>query len=37
VAGGPERTDMFFLHYDFPPYCTGETGNATAVNRYITS
>ena len=24
---------MFYLQYDFPPYCTGETGNATALNR----
>lgn len=23
----------FFLHYDFPPYCTGKVDNATAVNR----
>ena len=23
----------FMLHYDFPPYCTGNAGNATIVNR----
>ena len=28
-----EQTDTFFLHYDFPPYCTGETGSVTGVNR----
>lgn len=33
VNGGPERTENFFLHYDFPPYCTGEVGNATSTNR----
>jgi polyribonucleotide nucleotidyltransferase len=33
VNGGPEKTENFFLHYDFPPYCTGELGNATAQNR----
>ena len=21
-----EKSEMFYLHYDFPPYCTGETG-----------
>ena len=21
-----EKNEMFYLHYDFPPYCTGETG-----------
>ena len=28
-----ERRSSFFLHYDFPPYCTGVVGNATATNR----
>ncbi len=28
-----ERRNAFFLHYDFPPYCTGVVGNATATNR----
>jgi polyribonucleotide nucleotidyltransferase len=28
-----EKTEMFYLHYDFPPYCTGETGNSTGINR----
>lgn len=28
-----EKTEYFFLHYDFPPYCNGELGNATSVNR----
>jgi polyribonucleotide nucleotidyltransferase len=28
-----EKKDYFFLHYDFPPYCTGETGNSTAISR----
>jgi polyribonucleotide nucleotidyltransferase len=23
----------FYLHYDFPPYCTGELGSASALNR----
>ena len=30
---GEEEEQLFMLHYDFPPYATGETGNATAVNR----
>ena len=25
------QTDCFALHYDFPPYATGECGNATQV------
>lgn len=33
LLGRGELTHHFFLHYDFPPYCTGEIGNATAVNR----
>eukprot|EP01041_Mallomonas_annulata_P004340 gene4340-8637_t len=33
ISGGPEKAQNFFLHYDFPPYCTGEVGNATALNR----
>ena len=33
LQGRGELTHHFFLHYDFPPYCTGEIGNATAVNR----
>lgn len=33
LQGRGEITQHFFLHYDFPPYCTGEIGNATAVNR----
>ena len=24
-----EKNEMFYLHYDFPPYCTGETGTFT--------
>jgi polyribonucleotide nucleotidyltransferase len=28
-----EKTQPFMLHYDFPPYSTGELGNATAPNR----
>lgn len=28
-----EKRNTFFLHYDFPPYCTGVVGNAGAVNR----
>ena len=28
-----ERRNRFFLHYDFPPYCTGVVGNATGTNR----
>jgi polyribonucleotide nucleotidyltransferase len=35
ITGGPEITQNFFLHYDFPPYCTGETGSVTASNRRI--
>ncbi|RYH20069.1 S1 RNA-binding domain-containing protein [archaeon] len=30
---GKPKEENFFLHYDFPPYCTGELGNVTAVNR----
>ena len=33
IDGTGEVTKYFYLHYDFPPYCTGEVGNATAVNR----
>lgn len=28
-----ESLDAFMLHYDFPPYSTGSTGNATGPNR----
>ena len=35
--GGEERKQMLFLHYDFPPYCTGETGIATSTNRRMVS
>ena len=28
-----EQNEMFYLHYDFPPYCTGDVGNATSLNR----
>lgn len=27
-----ERTDSFYLHYDFPPYCTGENGTLRHIN-----
>lgn len=30
---GEEIKQHFMLHYDFPPYCTGETGMATQLNR----
>jgi polyribonucleotide nucleotidyltransferase len=30
---GEEKEQTFMLHYDFPPYSTGEMGNATAPNR----
>lgn len=33
INGAPEKSENFFLHYDFPPYCTGEVGNATSTNR----
>ena len=33
INGAPEKSENFFLHYDFPPYCTGEVGNATSLNR----
>ena len=33
INGAPEKNENFFLHYDFPPYCTGEVGNATSTNR----
>ena len=32
-GSGEERVQPFMLHYDFPPYSTGEMGNATATNR----
>eukprot|EP00981_Chlorochromonas_danica_P000644 scaffold143_cov173-Ochromonas_danica.AAC.20 len=32
-GNGEEEKQYFILHYDFPPYCTGETGNSTALNR----
>jgi len=28
-----EESKSFFLHYDFPPYCTNETGKLTGINR----
>ena len=28
-----DKYQHFFLHYDFPPYCTGTIGNATSTNR----
>ncbi|UDG79804.1 polyribonucleotide nucleotidyltransferase [Candidatus Steffania adelgidicola] len=28
-----ERTDRFLLHYNFPPYCVGETGLVTSPKR----
>lgn len=31
-GSGEEAAKSFFLHYDFPPYCTGETG-PTMLNR----
>jgi polyribonucleotide nucleotidyltransferase len=33
VCEEPESLDSFMLHYDFPPYSTGTTGNATGPNR----
>lgn len=30
---GVEKKQPFMLHYDFPPYSTGEMGNSTATNR----
>ena len=33
INGGEEYRENFFLHYDFPPYCTGSTGNSTSLNR----
>ena len=33
VTGGEPVTKSFFLHYDFPPYCTNETGRVGGVNR----
>eukprot|EP01038_Epipyxis_sp_PR26KG_P013020 gene13020-17452_t len=34
IDGTKEQINSnFYLHYDFPPYCTGETGNATGTNR----
>lgn len=32
-TGENDVKDYFYLHYDFPPYCTGETGNAAQINR----
>eukprot|EP00598_Pedospumella_elongata_P008934 CAMPEP_0184985228 /NCGR_PEP_ID=MMETSP1098-20130426/14003_1 /TAXON_ID=89044 /ORGANISM="Spumella elongata, Strain CCAP 955/1" /LENGTH=1061 /DNA_ID=CAMNT_0027509305 /DNA_START=44 /DNA_END=3229 /DNA_ORIENTATION=+ len=32
-GSGEEKKHTFMLHYDFPPYSTGEMGNATATNR----
>lgn len=33
VDGSGEVVKPFFLHYDFPPYCTGDIGSSTALNR----
>lgn len=33
ISNGEEVEDCFMLHYDFPPYCTGETGSVTITNR----
>ena len=33
LQGRGEVNHYFYLHYDFPPYCTGEIGNATSFNR----
>jgi polyribonucleotide nucleotidyltransferase len=33
IDGTGLQPKYFFLHYDFPPYCTGEVGNSTAINR----
>lgn len=30
-----EKTDYFYLHYDFPPYCNGEVGALTLNRRMI--
>ena len=32
-GSGEEKKHTFMLHYDFPPYSTGEMRNATATNR----
>lgn len=32
-GSGLEKKQPFMLHYDFPPYSTGEMGNSTAPNR----
>jgi len=32
-GSGEEKKQTFMLHYDFPPYSTGEMGNATSTNR----
>ncbi len=32
-GSGEEKKHTFMLHYDFPPYSTGEMGNATSTNR----
>ena len=32
-GSGKERLDYFMLHYDFPPYCTGELGVVHGTNR----
>ena len=33
LSGGKETPSNFYLHYDFPPYCVGDTGNASQLNR----
>ena len=33
ISGGTKTADHFILHYDFPPYCTGDVGNIISLNR----
>lgn len=33
MKGQGEITHNFFLHYNFPPYCTGDIGNLSSSNR----
>lgn len=35
LNGRPKKTEYFYLHYDFPPYCTGETGQISINRRMI--
>ena len=32
IVGGP-KSKQFFLHYNFPPYCTGEVGRVGGLGR----